>query len=48
VKVWGRRNVSASVHEDAKWYCISVEHAILFFIVITLSLLLLSQLSYVN
>jgi hypothetical protein len=28
VKVWGRRNVSASVHEDTKWYCISVGHVI--------------------
>jgi hypothetical protein len=39
--VWGRGNISASVHEGTKWYCISVEHAIFFFIVITIYFLLL-------
>jgi hypothetical protein len=29
--VWGRGNVSASVHEDMKWYSISIEHVIFFF-----------------
>jgi hypothetical protein len=33
--VWGGGNISASVHEDMKCYCISVEHVILFFIIIT-------------
>jgi hypothetical protein len=28
--VWGGGNVSTSVHEAMKWYCISVEHVILF------------------
>jgi hypothetical protein len=46
VRVWGGGIVSASVREDIKWYCISVEHVIFFFIInITISLLLLSQLS---
>jgi hypothetical protein len=44
-KVWGGGNVSASDHEDTKWYCISVEHVIIFFIIISISLLLLPQLS---
>jgi hypothetical protein len=34
-------NVSASVNEDMKLYCISVEHIIFFFIIIVISLLLL-------
>jgi hypothetical protein len=49
VKVWGKENVSASVHADTKWYCINVEYIILFFIITTISILLLSsQLSQVN
>jgi hypothetical protein len=44
--MWGGGNVSASVHEDMKRYCISVEHVIFFFNTITISLLLLlSQIS---
>jgi hypothetical protein len=34
--VWGGGNFGALVHEDKKWYCISVKHVIFFFIIITI------------
>jgi hypothetical protein len=34
--VWGKGNVSASVCEDTKCYCISVEHVIFFLLLLQL------------
>jgi hypothetical protein len=53
--VWRLGNVNASVHEDMKWYCISVEQVIFyhhyhnFFIIIsTLSLYYLNYILLMN
>jgi hypothetical protein len=48
---WGcgeREKLSASVHEDKKWYCISVEHVIFFFIIITIYYYYLKKLKLIN